>query len=115
MEFKALPKKYEIELLEPGGGSDFYKSCVDEKGRMVVQHLGFLTKDVDARRKELEQSGSKTWVRGQIRSFPIVTDFAYMDTVAEADIILEFIDMRFLGFHIALPERFCITSAGCKN
>jgi len=99
----AVYRGYEIELLEPGVGSDFYKSCVDEKGRMVVQHLGFLVKDVDASRKELEQSGSKTWVRGQIRSFPIVTDFAYMDTVAEAGIILEFIDMKFLGIRVTPP------------
>jgi hypothetical protein len=99
----AIYKGYEIELLEPGVGSDFYRSCVDEKGRMVVQHLGFLVKDVDAYRTKLEQSGGKTWVRGQIKSFPITTDFAYMDTVDAAGIILEFIDMRFLGFHVALP------------
>jgi len=99
----AIYKGYEVELLEPGIGSEFYKSCVDEKCRMVVQHLGFLVNDVDAYRKELEKAGCATWVRGQIKSFPIVTDFAYMDTVRQAGIILEFIDMRFLGFHITVP------------
>jgi hypothetical protein len=99
----AIYKGYEVELLEPGIGSKFYKSCVDEKCRMVVQHLGFLVKDVDAYRKELEKAGCATWVRGQIKSFPIVIDFAYMDTVQQAGIILEFIDMRFLGFHITVP------------
>jgi hypothetical protein len=99
----AIYKGYEIELLEPGVGSTFYKSCVDEKCRMVVQHLGFLVKDVDAYRKELEKAGCATWVRGQIKSFPIVTDFAYMDSVQQAGIILEFIDMRFLGFPIKTP------------
>lgn len=99
----AIYKGYEVELLEPGIGSEFYKSCVDEKCRMVVQHLGFLVKDVDFYRKELEKAGCATWVRGQIKSFPIVTDFAYMDTIQQAGIILEFIDMRFLGFHITVP------------
>lgn len=99
----AIYKGYEIELLEPGVGSTFYQTCVDEKGRMVVQHLGFMVKDVDAYKQKLEKSGCKTWVRGQIRSFPIVTDFAYMDSVVQAGIILEFIDMRFLGFHITVP------------
>lgn len=99
----ACHKGYEIELLEPGVGSTFYKSCVDKKGRMVLQHLGFLVKDVDFYRKELEKAGCATWVRGQIKSFPIVTDFAYMDLVKQAGIILEFIDMRFLGIGVKPP------------
>ena len=99
----AIYKGYEIELLEPGVGSDFYKSCVDDKGRMVVQHLGFLVKDVDACRRRLEQAGCPTWIRGQIKAFPVVTDFAYMDSVSQAGIILEYIDMRFLGFRIKTP------------
>ena len=37
----AIYKGYEVELLEPGIGSAFYKSCVDGKGRMVLQHLAF--------------------------------------------------------------------------
>jgi hypothetical protein len=99
----AIYKGYEIELLEPGVGSTFYKTCVDEKNRMVVQHLGFLVSDVDAYRNALELAGCKTWVRGQIKSFPIVTDFAYMDSVEQAGIILEFIDMRFLGIRVKPP------------
>lgn len=99
----AIYKGYEVELLEPGVGSDFYKSCVDEKGRMVVQHLGFLVKDVEACRTQLEKSGCSTWVRGTIKSFPMAIEFAYMDTVEQAGIILEFIDMRFLGFPVTIP------------
>jgi len=99
----AIYKGYEIELLEPGAGSTFYKTCVDEKGRMVLQHLGFLVGDVDACRKTLEQVGCPTWVRGQIKSFPMVIDFAYLDTVEQAGIILEFIDMRLLGIRVQPP------------
>lgn len=89
---------FEVELLEPGVGSDFYKSCVDDKGRMALQHLGFSVKNIDPYVKRLEEAGFPTWVCGRIKALGLVTDFAYMDTVAQAGIILEFIDMRILGF-----------------
>ena len=98
----AYYKGFELELLESGIGSDFYKSCVDIRGRMVVQHLGFHSSDVDAQARSLEEIGCSTWVRGRIKSFSLVTDFAYMDTRAEAGIIFEFIDMKLLGFPIKL-------------
>jgi hypothetical protein len=92
-----------LELLEPGTGSTFYKSCVDKERRMVVQHLGFMVKDVDARAKMLEAKGCKTWVRGTIKSFLLVINFAYMDTTNEAGIILEYIDFRLFGIPIKIP------------
>ena len=99
----AIYKGYNIELLEPGAGSTFYKSCVDKKGRMVLQHLGFMVKDVDAHTRGLEKSGCATWVRGRINALGFVTDFAYMDTVAQAGIILEFINMKMMGISVNVP------------
>lgn len=99
----AYYRGFEFELLEPGTGSTFYKSCIDLECRMVVQHLGFRESDVDARARSLEKIGCATWVRGKIKSFPLVTDFAYMDTRDQAGIILEFIDMKILGFAIKIP------------
>lgn len=99
----AIYKGYNIELLEPGTGSTFYKSCVDKKGRMVLQHLGFMVKDVDAHTRGLEKSGCATWVRGRINALGFVTDFAYMDTVAQAGIILEFINMKMMGISVNVP------------
>ncbi|MBN1472722.1 MAG: VOC family protein [Syntrophaceae bacterium] len=99
----AYHKGLEIELLEPGAGSTFYKSCVDEGGRMVLQHLGFLVPDVDKRAMSMEKAGCATWVRGRIKAFPLVTDFAYMDTRDQAGIILEFINMKIFGFTIKAP------------
>jgi hypothetical protein len=96
----AIHKGYNIELLEPGTGSTFYKSCVDKDGRMVLQHLGFMVKDVDAHTRGLEKSGCATWVRGRINALGFVTDFAYMDTVAQAGIILEFINMKMMGISV---------------
>lgn len=99
----AVYREYEIELLEPGVGSDFYKNYVDAQDRMVLQHLGFLVEDVDAWRNRLQQAGCETWVRGRIQSFPMTIDFAYLDTLRPAGIILEFIDMRFLGIRVKPP------------
>jgi hypothetical protein len=96
----ACHKGYEIELLESGKGSNFYKSCVDKKGRMVLQHLGFSVKDVDSWTLKLENSGNKTWVRGRIKSLGLVTEFAYVDTLKQAGIIMELIDMRYLGISL---------------
>lgn len=100
----ACHKGYEIELLEPGVGSNFYKSCVDKKGRMVLQHLGFSVKDVDSWTRRLEESGNKTWVRGKIKSLGLVTEFAYMDTLKQAGIITELIDMRIFGVPLKNPH-----------
>lgn len=94
---------FELELLEPGVGSSFYQSCVDPECRMVVQHLGFRVKDVDAQAAALERSGSATWVRGKVQQFPMKANFAYMDTRAKAGIILEFIDMRLFGLPLSVP------------
>jgi hypothetical protein len=90
----AYHQGFELELLEPGQGSDFYRRSLDPQGRIVVQHLGFLCPDVDAAAGRL---GSPVRVRGRIKTGPMVTEFAYLDTEAEAGLVIEFISWRFLG------------------
>ena len=87
----------ELELLEPGEGSDFYLRHVDHEGRPVIHHIGFLTHAVDEWAERLSQMGCPVWVRGRIRVGPLSIDFAYMDSVREAGTILEFIGYRFAG------------------
>lgn len=94
----------EIELLEPGVGSDFYRRSLDPQGRPIIQHLGFLVRDVDEWAKKL--NGTPVYVRGKIGLGPLRIDFAYMDTERDAGIILEFISHRFLGVRIRPPEGF---------
>lgn len=88
----------ELELLEPTQGSDFYTRSLDDQDRIVVQHLGFLVKDVDASAKDLEKAGTPVWVRGRLKAFPSVTDFAYMDPIEENGLIMEFISWKLLGW-----------------
>jgi hypothetical protein len=96
----------EIELLEPGSGSDFYRRSLDPKGRPFIQHLGFLVSDVDEWANKLENAGCPIYVRGRLRVGPLRIEFAYMDTEKEAGLILEFICHRLFGVRIKPPVWF---------
>jgi hypothetical protein len=100
----AYHKGFEVELLEPGEGSSFYKDCIDPDCPMVVQHLGFLVNNVDVHAAHLESHGYPTWIRGTIRSIPLSVEFAYMDTVDETGLVLEFISWRLLGIPFRIPQ-----------
>ncbi len=100
----AYHKGFEVELLEPGEGSSFYKDCIDPDCPMVVQHLGFLVNNVDVHAARLESHGYPTWIRGTIRATPLRTEFAYMDTVAETGLVLEFISWRLFGIPFRIPH-----------
>jgi catechol 2,3-dioxygenase-like lactoylglutathione lyase family enzyme len=91
----------ELEPLEPGEGSDFYRQRLDPEGRIVVQHLGFSVQDVDEWAARLEASGVPVWIRGRLKLGPLSTDFAYMDSLEQAGLVVEFICWRLFGrpFH----------------
>ena len=91
---------FELELLEPVEGSDFYQRSLDPEGRIVVQHLGFLVHDVDEWADRLAAAGSPVWVRGGLKLGPARTEFAYMDTAEEAGLIVELISRRVFGWRI---------------
>jgi len=93
----------ELELLEPGMGSDFYRASLDPKGEIVVQHLGFLVKDVDQGTKKFIDKGYPIKVRGQLKAGILKTDFAYMDTDKQAGFILELISWKIMGLNLAPP------------
>jgi hypothetical protein len=100
----AYHKGFEVELLEPGQGSTFYKDCIDPDCSMVVQHLGFLTNNVDVQAARLEKDGYPTWIRGTIRVIPASVEFAYIDTVADAGLVLEFISWKLMGLPFSIPQ-----------
>jgi hypothetical protein len=95
----------EIEPLEPGEGSDFYRQALDPEGRIVVHHLGMVVDDVDEWAGRLEAAGAPLWVRGRIKTGPLVTEFAYLDTVRPAGLVLEFISWKLFGRKVTLPPR----------
>ena len=99
----AYHRGIELELLEPGEGSNFYRRSLDAEGRVVVQHLGFMVDDVDMWAKKLVDAGCLVYVRGKLRSFPMSADFAYMDTERETGIVLELITWRLFGIRMNMP------------
>ena len=94
----------ELELLEPGEGSDFYRASLDPNGEIVVQHLGFLVNDVDQETKKFIDKGYPIKVRGQLKAGILKIDFAYMDTKESAGFILELISWKIMGLNLAPPS-----------
>jgi hypothetical protein len=99
----ATHKGVDLELLEPGEGSDFYRQHLDPDGRIVVQHLGCHVKNVDKEMEKLNAAGYSTWVRGRIKSWPTDIEFAYMDTLSEAQTIIEMIGFHMMGLRFKPP------------
>ena len=57
----------------------------------------FLLKDVDRWGKKLARAGLGVWVWGQLKTGPVKTDFAYIETLEDEDLIMEFISWRCFG------------------
>ena len=94
---------FELELLEPTEGSEFYRQSLNPADGIVVQHLGLLVQDVDEWADRLGATGSPVWIRGKLKIGPATADFCYMDTVEEAGLIIEFISWRIFGRPFSPP------------
>lgn len=96
----AYHQNIEIELLEPLEGSAFYDQGLDPDGRAVVHHLGFIVDDVNIRAERMMSAGRGVWVRGQLKTGALKTDFVYMDPNEEDGLIIEFISWKLFGRRI---------------
>ena len=90
----------EIELLEPGLHTDFYRRSLDPSGRAVIQHLGYRVAQVDDAAQRLVAAGFPLMVRGCLRSLGMQCHFAYLDTRAACGFVTEFIDFRLMGLRV---------------
>ncbi|SHJ57503.1 Glyoxalase/Bleomycin resistance protein/Dioxygenase superfamily protein [Desulfatibacillum alkenivorans DSM 16219] len=105
----------ELELLEPGEGSNFYRQALDPLGRMTVHHLGFMVPDVDAASEKLTEAGCPLWVRGRIASKPVRVEFAYMDAKEQCGFVIEFITVSIFGKQIRAPHGLYNLLAGMQK
>lgn len=94
---------YELELIEPRQGADFYARDLSPDGEIFLHHFGFRVRDLDRQTARLTSQGVPLLVRGRIHSGPLTADFCYLDTRAEFGIITELICMRFLGLRTRIP------------
>jgi hypothetical protein len=94
----------ELELIEPAQGTEFYGrpplalppnsgNLGGERGGWV-HHAGLFVPDVD---EAAEKLAAPVIVRGALQMGPVLTEFAYMDTLEGAGLILEFITWRIRG------------------
>ncbi len=93
----------ELELMEPGEGSDFYRQSLDPDGRIAVHHLGMRVRDVKAQADLLVEARMRTLVEAKLSLGVAQVDFAYLDTVDQAGYIIEFLAWRFLAWRFAPP------------
>jgi Glyoxalase/Bleomycin resistance protein/Dioxygenase superfamily len=94
---------YELELIEPRQGADFYARDLNPDGEIFLQHFGLRVHDLDLQTARLTSQGVPLLVRGRSGSGPLTADFCYLDTRAEFGVITELICMRFLGIHWRIP------------
>ena len=93
----------DLEILEPGEGSNFYRQSLAPAGRMAIHHLGFVVPDVDEAAEKLTDLGCPLWVRGRLEKGRYKVEFAYMDALAQCGFIIEFINYRLMGKSVKIP------------
>lgn len=94
---------YELELIEPRHGADFYARDLNPDGEIFLHHFGFVVHDLDLQTARLTSQGVPLLVRGRIHSGPLTVDFSYLDTRGEFGLITELICMRFMGIRTRMP------------
>ncbi|OFW68856.1 MAG: hypothetical protein A2V52_03580 [Actinobacteria bacterium RBG_19FT_COMBO_54_7] len=88
--------KVQFELINILEGPNLYLDTLGglEEG---LHHLGFAVDDLEERLKACREAGIGVLQRGTLKQLGMTIDYAYLDTISQAGIILEFIQTRFLG------------------
>jgi catechol 2,3-dioxygenase-like lactoylglutathione lyase family enzyme len=59
-----------------------------------IHHLGFMVQDIDKRLGACQKLGIDVLQRGTIRDIGFTVDYAYLDTVQQAGVVMELIQWR---------------------
>jgi catechol 2,3-dioxygenase-like lactoylglutathione lyase family enzyme len=76
-----------------------------------VHHLGFIVQDIERRLNTCRKLGVNILQRGTIKDIGFKVDYAYVDTVDEAGVVIEFIQWR-MGA-LPLPVNRLVFNALC--
>jgi hypothetical protein len=83
----------QVELIQVLEGESIHREHPNElEGE--PHHLGFMVRDIDKRLSDCRRLGIGILQRGTIRETGITVDYAYLDTLDTAGIILELIQWR---------------------
>ena len=77
-----------------------------------VHHLGFMVQDINKRLDACQKLGIGLLQRGTMRDIGFAVDYAYLDTVEQAGVVIEFIEWR-LG-SLPLPVNRLIFNILCR-
>jgi methylmalonyl-CoA/ethylmalonyl-CoA epimerase len=91
--------RIQLELINIVAGSNLYLDTLGglEEG---IHHLGFAVNNLEERLQACREAGIEVLQRGTLKQLGLTIDYAYLDTVDEVGIILEFIQTRFLGLKV---------------
>jgi catechol 2,3-dioxygenase-like lactoylglutathione lyase family enzyme len=100
----------QVELIQVVEGESIHLNHPAES-QWRVHHLGFMVQDIDKRLEACQKVGIDVLQRGTIRDIGFTVDYAYLDTVEQAGVIIEFIQWR-VGA-LPLPANRLIFNALC--
>ena len=88
--------KVQFELIQITSGPNLY---LDTLGGLDegLHHLGFEVDNLEERLRACRDAGIDILQRGTLKQLGMTIDYAYLDTLEEVGVILEFIQTRFLG------------------
>ncbi len=94
----------QVELLEPGIGSDFYSQLLDDSDRVRLHHLGFFVLEMESYRAKLEAAGYPVYIEGKTDVGSLTVDFLYFDTLNKLGFFMELICWSHQG-KAFIPEK----------
>jgi catechol 2,3-dioxygenase-like lactoylglutathione lyase family enzyme len=77
-----------------------------------VHHIGFMVQDIERRLNASQKLGIGVLQRGTIKDIGFTVDYAYLDTVDEAGVVIEFIQWR-MGA-LPLPVNRLVFNTLCR-
>jgi len=83
----------QMELIQVVEGESLHLNHVRES-KGGVHHLGFMVQDLDKRLDACHKMGICILQRGTIKDIGFTVDYAYLDTVDQAGIVIELIQWR---------------------
>ena len=83
----------QMELIQVVEGETFHLDHIRES-REGPHHLGFMVRDLERRLKACKDMGIGIIQRGVIKETGFIIDYAYLDTVEQAGIVIELIQWR---------------------